>query len=300
MTGKTKPEGTESNNTKTPSSHKKTTELEEGPLTTFEEAKAYAAQKGVKMASLQDIINEDSVAKERRVQKEGKKYVELAVECINTLMGDRLRLSEGPGIRFVANCRELDMGGCYRNGDKDIEVDKAYSIATIVPHEVFHFWQGKIGFLAKCTSVPFRLDDKGDLVYMPSELIKSQLPEPGAYFFEAVFSHVWSMNEERSGTTQKKIHRIVEALRNEHPTLSVNIVSDIQLNIEKGDLGEVASIAIGSRLGRAVALLVFAASNYDMKKTLDVLSSSPEEILDTVKHMSAKETEMLFDRLKEP
>lgn len=217
------------------------------------------------------------------------KVLEAAQRYLNRLIDPERRITYEPEINHI----EGSVMGSYKIGSTSINVNSIggmlIGVSDITAHEWFHLWQNADGLIERteafCAERPEIQDERA------RKIIRDTIVNAGAYFFTELF--LYSVRERGSECYPIKKHMMllcVDLL----PDCRHNVFGSVCKSVGKDDLNKIVDIVFSScrdapeNMAKVVAVLTFAANDYNARKTLNVLSSSPKEILDSINGMSRR------------
>ncbi len=238
-------------------------------------------------------------------------------EFLETLIPPERRITERPIIRLIA--REGVAGDC-KSGSPYIDVDALMGVTHVVPHESIHFWQFRDQFSDRLKDFYDRETKSHPGEEVKMTIVRYSMMEAAAYLFENTFLYRHSPQLDHpdkemtdalvtglcESFSQVSGFRLISAVhgRMERQQLTgrnelVGIADLSIYSIRKEAIDEEHMIGESStNLGQAIALLVLAANNYDIKAAFKTLTSSPDEIIGTIGGMGSEKANELARRIE--
>ncbi|MCW6160558.1 MAG: hypothetical protein LVQ95_05750 [Candidatus Micrarchaeales archaeon] len=237
-----------------------------------------------------------------------KRALETAPVFLSTLIGREKTLNVAPQLSLQ---NEAGKAGSHRIGSDTISVGirDPYRAAA---HEYFHFYQSKSGFAQLALHCNYFSDSlhNEELANGARLKLAHAVLEAGAYFFEAALVADTALRnqrcEEATINTLSQIRNardlrynmalvtnIQTMLRMNQPQLMVEEVEKLaEANAHGTEAGCASTLQITSTaLGRGMAILVFAANDFDARPAIAVLDSNPWRIMSCIRGMNKAQIE---------
>lgn len=245
---------------------------------------------------------------EEKLKKKSYDHLERSYGFLKELVSPRV-VHEKPGIIFTKGG-----GSSCSIGANSISIDLTGEIPRDVAHELKHIDEHASGFYARLHAWVGSLHKKTDEDEVKFDIIETAMLEAGAYLYAAVYStYLKGSNTPRNPQDNAKriISEMVELYSPEELQL-------IYQSIKEDNLEEVAGRDFASAcgykiepvadagadgngasaistddisdaiIGNAIAMLVFAAKEYNVRNAINTLTSNPVEILDAIKGMNTE------------
>lgn len=230
-----------------------------------------------------------------------KRALESAPAFLNALLAPEKRFDAKPRLSIED---ETGKNGSHRIGSDEIKIGKGDPYRTAV-HEYFHLYQSKSGFAQLALRYLYYGGTQGseDSESDFRQKLGHAILEAGAYFFEAAMVAQGSLRSQRSEeSTINALSSVRSAcdfsynlalvtsirtmLKVNQPQMMVEEVERLAENHDPREAHCASELQVTSAaLGKGMAMLVFAANDFEAKPTLAVLDSDPRVVLYCIRAM---------------